>query len=151
MDRDDVFDRLESLVHLDVDAIHAYDEAIEKAEDQDVRSRLSGFRDDHQRHVTELTEAFRVMGGAPPTPDKDLRGVLIEGMTSLRSSMGTEQALKAMRQNETLTNNRYREAVEETGWDTEVLSILQRGYADEQRHLAWIEERLRVYDTVSSR
>lgn len=143
LERDDLIEKMNDLMHLDMDAVKAYDEAIEKIENQMQRSTLSQYRDDHMRHVTNLQRMVSDMGGTPEEARPDFKGMFIEGMTSLRSAMGDEQALKAMRQNEMLTNRRYKDAA---GWDTgaEVHSMLMKNYEDEQRHLAWIEQQLSV-------
>lgn len=143
MDRDDSIDKMGDLLKLDVDAANAYDEAIEKIEEQEIRSQLGKFRDDHRRHVTELTTLIRSMGVEPPEPERDFKGMLIEGMTSLRSAMGTDSALKAMRMNEQLTNRTYEDAM---GWEVsaEAHDFIRRGYEDERQHLAYIEQALTV-------
>lgn len=143
MDRDDAFEKLGDLLQLDFDAVDAYNEAIEKIDQEDVRTQLGKYRDDHQRHVSELTEIIRAMGGVPPEPKRDFKGMLIEGMTALRSSMGTDSALKAMRTNEKMTNRTYERAME---WDvsTEAHDFIRRGFEDERQHLAYIEQALSV-------
>lgn len=143
MERDDALGKLGDLLKLDVDAANAYDEAIEKIDEQDVRTQLGKFRDDHRRHVSDLTGLIRDMGGEAPTPSRDFKGALIEGMTSLRSAMGTDSALKAMRTNEQLTNRTYEDAL---GWEVpmEAHDVIRRGFDDERRHLAYIEQALTV-------
>lgn len=151
-DRDvrEMADELGDLLHLDVDAVQAYNEAIERIEEHEIRTKLSTYRDDHQRHVAELTDAIRTMGQEPPAPKPDLKGMLIEGMTALRSAMGTDQALKAMRQNETITNKAY-ERINEKYWPENVREMLQRGLADERQHLSYIEQHLSVSSGVERR
>lgn len=141
---EDMAEELGDVLKLDVDAIEAYNEAIERVQSQELRSRLSAFRDDHQRHVSDLTEAIRDMGHQPPEPKPDMKGKLIEGMTAMRSAMGDEQALKAMRQNETVTNRTYEKAVQSFTWPGEVQRMLSAGLSDERRHLDWIEQQLSV-------
>lgn len=143
MDRDDAVEKLGDLLKLDVDAARAYDEAIEKIDEQDIRMQLGKYRDDHHRHVSELTTLIRGMGGEAPEPDPDMKGKLIEGLTALRSGMGTDSALKAMRMNEQLTNRTYEKAME---WEvsTDAHEFIRRGYEDERKHLAYIEQQLAV-------
>lgn len=136
--------RLKGLMQVDVDAVEAYNEAIERVDSQELRSRLSSFRDDHQRHISDLQSAIRDMGAEPPDTDPDFKGKLIEGMTALRSSMGDEQALKAMRQNEQITNNAYEDALQDHTWPGATQRVIQKGYEDERRHLEWIEQQLSV-------
>lgn len=143
METSEMHERLNDLMRLDVDAIRAYVEAIERIEDTAVKERLSGFMRDHQRHVDELGIAITDLGGAPEEPKPDFKGYLIEGMTRMRAALGDEQALKAMHQNEEITNRTYRRALD---WDlpTDVREVVSLGYADEQRHIAYIEEQLTV-------
>ena len=143
METGEITEKLNDLMHLDVDAVRAYDDAIKRIDGADVRGRLQEYRDDHQRHVDDLRAAVRGMGGEPEEAKPDARGYLIEGMTALRAAMGDEQALKAMHQNEKVTNKAYANAVD---WDVpmDVHDLLQRGYTDEQRHIAYIEDRLAV-------
>lgn len=143
-DTQNVAEKLGDLLKLDVDAVHAYNEAIEKIEAQELRSHLSEYRDDHQRHVTELTQLIRGMGEEAPSPKPDAKGLLIEGMTKLRSSMGDEQAMKAMHQNEEITNRAYEKAAQQTYWPPEAMRVIEHGLADERRHIAWIEQQLSV-------
>lgn len=143
METDEMYKRLNDLMHLDVDAVRAYDETIEKIDDTVVATQLREYREDHQRHVDDLRAAVMRVGGQPEEARPDFKGMLIEGMTKLRSAMGEEQALKAMHQNEEVTNRHYRDALE---WDMpeDIRDIVQRGYSDEQRHIRYVEERLSV-------
>lgn len=142
-DVSDMVDRLGDLMRLDVDAVEAYNEAIEKIENSELRSRLSEYRDDHQRHVRDLTGCIERLGHQPPEPKADFKGKLIEGMTKMRSAMGDEQAMKAMHQNEEITNKTYSNAVGEA-WPADILQVIEQGFSDERRHLQWIEQQLSV-------
>jgi hypothetical protein len=75
----------------------------------------------------------------PPKPTPDLKSVLIEGMTALRSVTGTEGALKAMRMNEGLTNSRY-DAALKADLPADVRSVVEKNRDDERRHLQYIEQ-----------
>lgn len=72
-----------------------------------------------------------------------MKGVLLEGMTALRSATGTEGALKAMEMNEKTTNRRYEEAQD---WDVppNVKGVLELNLDDERRHLQYIQSQLHV-------
>jgi uncharacterized protein (TIGR02284 family) len=150
-DRDKIIDRLEALIHLDVDAVHAYEQALDRIEAPTIAARLASFRDDHERHIDDLMAAIRSLGAQPPEPSRDIKGVLLEGMTALRSMTGSEGALKAMKMNEELTNRRYQEALEADLPPT-IRAVVERNRMDEARHLAYIEEclRLRAWETAGS-
>ena len=139
MNQTEMAKNLKSLVQLDIDAIHAYTQAIEKIDIQSVKTRLNEFKNDHQRHVESLTPFVQRFGGEAPKFSLDFKGYLIEGFTALRSITGTEGALKAMRTNEMLTNKNYDKAL---AWDLpkDVRQIVERNREDERRHLQYIEQ-----------
>lgn len=131
-------DRLSSLVQLDIDAVNAYDQAIEQISVSGIRERLIEYRGDHQRHIDTLSSVLRDMGATPPKGSKDLKGFFLQGFTAIRSATGTEGALKAMETNEKLTNRQYDDA---QSWDLDprVKEIVQMNYSDEKRHLDYIQ------------
>src|SRR5579871_601326 len=96
---------LNDLIHLDIDAIHAYRQAIDGCEILEVKDRLTLFMGDHERHVADLGAAVRSLG-REPAHGKDWKGFFIEGFTAIMSQ-GDRTALLAMRGNEELTTRRY--------------------------------------------
>lgn len=141
MQPDDVREQLSQLIQLDIDAIHAYEQAIEKIDAQGVRRTLEEFKEDHERHVTQLSNEVRNLGGEPPDLSQDIKGVLIEGFTALRSATGTEGALKAMLSNEKLTNRQYEKALQK-GLPSNIDALVRHNREDERRHLEYIERAL---------
>lgn len=135
-----VLDTLTHLAQVDIDAIHAYSQAIERSEDEDLASVLSAFRDDHRRHVDDLGAEIRKLGGDPPV-QPDTTGFVIEGFTAVAASAGTAAALAAMESNEIVTNDAYHSALTED-LPSEISSLLLRNYDDEKRHLATIRSKL---------
>ena len=140
MDTNDLVEELNELIQLDHDASKSYEQALKRIEENDVavRADLDSFLRDHLRHIGELREVIEAYGGAPMEPGRDLKGVLLEGMTKLRSVTGTLGALKAMRMNEKLTNRSYERA---SGLDLplQAREVVLANLADERRHLAVIE------------
>ncbi len=141
MDTQEAIRKLSRLMQLDVDAIHAYEQAIEKIEHASIKETITRFREAHKTHVLQLKAAISQLGGQPPAETPDLKGYLIEGFTALRSVTGTEGALKALQGNEQLTNKRYREALD---WEvpTEISKLIEKNHQDEQEHLRYIERSL---------
>jgi len=137
----DIVKHLKSLLQLDVDASHAYQQAIDRIELVSVREQLTKYREDHERHVREISEKLRELGETPPKASPDLKGMMIEGFTALRSMTGTEGALKAMKTNEKLTNRKYDEA-RKMNVAADVQQLLESNYQDERRHLTYVEEAL---------
>lgn len=142
MDTSEIIDKLSDLAQLDVDAFHAYGQAIDNVEEMDLRSHLERYQSDHERHYVELSRIIREHGGNPPEFSRDFKGYLIEGFTSLRSAMGTKSALKAMKTNEEMTNRKYSQASGDMRFPVALRPILERFYGDEKTHLSWIEQTL---------
>lgn len=141
MERKELVDQLESLIKLDIDAIHAYDQAIKRIEQPVFRDRLVTFQSDHRRHVDVLSAKLREMGETPPAFSPDFKGFFLEGFTALRSMTGTKGALEAMETNERLTTSRYEKA-SNMDFPSDIATIIRENFADEQRHLAFIREAL---------
>lgn len=141
MDDKEIAKKLSSLVQLDIDAVYAYKEAIEKIDEPQVREHLTMYRQDHERHISELSVEIRRFGETPPEFSLDFKGYLIKGFTSLRSATGTKGALKAMHTNEKLTNKEYEAA---KYWDLppDLKQMIALAREDERRHLEYIERAL---------
>jgi len=135
----ELIDRLNDLIQLDVDAVRAYEQAIDACDAADIKSKLNEFKGDHERHITDLSAVVSAEGGTPEVK-RDIKGFLIEGFTAIVSH-GDHSALLAMHGNEELTNRIYRAALDEE-LPQDVRAPVERNYEDEQRHLAWIKEAL---------
>src|SRR4051812_42483132 len=107
MEKADIVDNLKSLIQLDIDAVFAYGQAIDKIEEQQIRDELKRFQAQHEHHITALSAKVRELGGEPPERSRDFKGFLIEGFTAMRSLTGTKGALNAMETNEKITNKTY--------------------------------------------
>jgi uncharacterized protein (TIGR02284 family) len=136
--RRDAIEALNDLIQLDYDAVQAYKQAIEKIDDVIARMDLEAFQADHERHITDLSQVVRMLGGEPIELGRDLKGVLLEGLTVLRSVTGTLGALRAMKMNEKLTNRAYERALE-MPLPAGAREVVLRNREDERRHLASIE------------
>jgi uncharacterized protein (TIGR02284 family) len=149
----DVWELLPDLVELDVDAVEAYGAAIKRLQDTESRSALTGFMQDHERHVREVGLKLKLIGGEPPI-GPDIRGVLEQGRVVIAGLMGDRAILMAMKANEDDTNAAYERAaeredlapdlraVERADLAPELRELLLRNLGDERRHRAWIERRL---------
>jgi len=139
MNRDDVLDNLQKLIQLDVDATHAYDQAIKNVSEQVIKEKLVAFQAEHRNHIDLLSAKVQELGGTPPELTSDFKGFIITGFTALRSLTGTKGALEAMETNERLMNSRYSEAAK-LDYPPDVISLVQSNLADEQRHLSFVRE-----------
>lgn len=140
---EEITKKLSSLAQLDIDAYHAYGEAIKEIDDSDIRRRLTEFQNQHKKHYDVLSSTLVSFGEKPPDFSLDFKGFFIKGFTAIRSKGGTESALKAMRTNEELTNRKYSEA---TTWNfsEDIMVNIRKFFDEEKHHLAYIEELLSV-------
>jgi len=150
MNRDEILNQLEKLIQLDVDATHAYDQAIKNVDDQVIKDKLILFQGDHRRHIDLLSAKVLELGGTPPELTSDFKGFIITGFTALRSLTGTKGALEAMETNEKLTNSKYQDAVN-MAWPTDIISVIQSNLADEQRHLSFVREAISTITAAKKR
>lgn len=138
-----MLDKLNSLIQLDIDAVYSYDEAIKRIEEDDIATTLQTYRGDHEQHIDSLSEIVASNGGKAPNRSPDMKGVLLQGITALRSVTGTEGALKAMEMNEKKTTEEYGKA---QSWDVPaaIHQVLAKNYDDEKKHLAYVQSQLHV-------
>lgn len=139
MEREQMIDRLNDLVQLDVDAVEAYGQVIKHLEYEDICRRLARFQDDHKNHIQDLSAMVQQLGGTPDKPSPGFKGYLMELFTFLMSISGSIGAIEVMKANEVLTNRKYREVVA-LDWPEDIKKLLMTNYSQEQRHLAFIEE-----------
>ena len=141
LDQKKIIEELNEVLQIDVDAIGAYQSAINAIAEPSIKLKLEEFKSDHERHVTDLRAIVQRSGGKPD--DKpDLRGALRKGMTALAGLIGAEAVLRAMLSNERVTNDIYARHVQKS-FPPDILDVLRRNYGDEQRHYSWIDLALR--------
>jgi uncharacterized protein (TIGR02284 family) len=130
-----------NLIELDYDAVEAYEAAIERLDDATSRPTLASFKDDHQRHIHDLSSFVRRMGGEVPTSG-DFKRVLTKGKVVIGEILGDRGVLMAMRSNEDDTNMAYEHACARTDLSQDLRHVLDSNLADERRHRAWIVARI---------
>jgi uncharacterized protein (TIGR02284 family) len=140
---DKIEDLLADLIRLDHDAAVAYDAAIERLANASYRSTLSGFRQDHLRHIDELGEVLSAMGKTPPARG-DMTSVLTQGKVVLGGLMGDKTILQAMKTNEEDTNTAYERAVQHRDATPALHATLERALSDERRHRDWMVETIQL-------
>jgi hypothetical protein len=126
------------LYSLEVDAAHAYRNAVALAGPGPVREELRLFALEHQRHVLVLLETLARLGGGAPDAQPDVKGVLIGALTPPRRPLTLEDVLVGMRANEQLTNTVYTKTLARPvpRGLRELIEPLAR---DERHHLEWME------------
>lgn len=141
---------LSELAQLDIDAVQAYEQALDRIDVVDIYNEINNFKNDHVRHIDDLNAMISKLGGDPLDRSvKDFKGYLIEGMTFLKSITGTKSALSAMRSNEETTNKNYKNALEmHPDLPDDARQLLEKNYSDEKRHLAYI---VKVLDEIKDK
>lgn len=137
----DLGELLCDMIVLDLDAIESYSAAIDRVDDESIRSKLGEFRGDHERHVNDLSELVRGMGFTAPEAPAVNREVAKVAMImgKMGGDRGVLTSLKAM---EDQTNFAYGHALEHPELEDEVRSVLELNLSDERRHRDWIVEQL---------
>lgn len=136
--------KLKDLLQLEHDALPTYQLAIAGLSDRTQRARLRAFRDDHRRHVDELTTLITARGGVPLGLPHLPTGLFKLAVQLAGLPGGDRAILLAFKANEWQSQERYgRRAAEELGQAPEVADVLSRAAADEARHYAWVCDALK--------
>ena len=133
---------LQALVEFEYDVIEAYEAAIHRLEDGMYRLELEAFKDDHERHIEELSAILKKRNEKVPTGPSSKQW-LTKGKVALANILGDRAILIAMSSNEDDSILAYERMVERmmevVEWE-DAKDPLNRGLADERRHKAWLEE-----------
>lgn len=143
MENSEIINKLSSLMKLDIDAVKAYEKALDKIKEKDVHDEIEKYRDDHVRHVDTISGIIKELGGTVPERTTDIRGLFLTGTSMLMGITGTEGALKALESGEKITNKSYDDATNQS-FPKEILNTLEYHYRDEQRHIRFITHALDV-------
>lgn len=134
----DINKLVEDLLHLEHDALAAYESAIDKLDDETLRSQVAAFREDHLAHVSTLKAMAGELGVEAPQ-DGDMKQMLTTGKVALANLMGDGAILKAMKTKEDDTVTAYDRASQHPDALPESKAFFQKALNDEQRHRAWFE------------
>ena len=128
---------LKDLVHIDLDAIMLYDAVLKNLHAPPLEQALMEFRSDHLRHVRELNDRIEALGGEREQARPDIKECERHGFTPVREGMSVEEMLTATVSGEQITNQTYERILKEN-WDPDTRALIDRNFADEQRHLLWV-------------
>ena len=136
----DFANALQELVELDYDAVEAYNKAIDRIENEEHKAKLIEFKEDHQRHIEEISNVLRKHGKEVPKGPSTVKQWLTKGKVILGNITGDSGILSAMRSNEIDTNYAYDRMIDRDDiWEDEIKEILKKGQEDEKRHKAWLD------------
>jgi hypothetical protein len=132
---------LNRLIQLEYAAIAACKAAFAHVTEGEDRARLGALLGEHRRHVDELTDVVRNLGGEPSN-QRDPCQVVARGRAVLGAVAGERAILEAMHGNEAHVTAAYESAVTQPGVPVDVLTLLERHLDEERRHRGWIAARL---------
>jgi rubrerythrin len=138
MQTPNVISELSRLYALEVDAVHAYSNAVAILPPGPVRDEVAIFGLEHQRHALVLQELIVRRGYNPPAAAPDVKGVVIGALTAPRRPLSPEDVLEGLRGNEQLTSTLYAKALAK-GLPDDVREPLSSIHAEERRHLDWVQ------------
>lgn len=127
---------LNDLLQLDHDAVQSYTLAMEQLSGEIYRATIARYRDDHERHIRDLTQVIRRYGGQPiaaahPSAVDKLATQTVAGLA------GDTALLVAFRANERQARDKYARAAEQAAWPGDVQAVVRAAAADEQQHYDW--------------
>lgn len=142
MDREELLRRLDSLAHLETDAMGMYAEAVNCARERnpELAPDLEGFLGDHKRHAEAIAATIVRLGGRAPQEHFDPVGRFLHWPTMLHANPCREGALEALVDAEHYHNHEYGLAVQWGVEDAEVAAMLREHQTDEARHQAFLHE-----------
>lgn len=132
-------DELIAIAELDREAAAAYEVAAAGLPSAEAREQLMQFRGDHLRHAVSIGVLLQARGLKLPEEPGRAETSAMADLAAAAVEMGTKAALLAMVSNERLTNGTY-EAALQVVTDEDARGVLQRNFADEQRHLKWLQD-----------
>jgi uncharacterized protein (TIGR02284 family) len=142
----DIAALLNALIELDLDAVEAYEAAIDRLDDEDDKASYRAFMVDHQRHVSELQPFVQELG-EKPADRPDAKQVLTKGKVVMAGLIGDRLIHLAMKTNEDDTNTAYDRSINRDDIPSHIKGVLLRNREDERRHRDYIERRLRAYES----
>jgi rubrerythrin len=139
----DIHSILEDFIYLERDAIEAYDSTISRLGDPQWASKIEAFKEDHLRHLRELSDYAQSIG-APVPREADSKSMLTTGKIALADLAGDSAILKAMSSNETDTITAYENGTRNDSIPADLRPMMERALEDERRHKAWMDDTSRA-------
>lgn len=135
--------KLKKLHQLEVDANHIYEECIERLRDPSIKTAMSEYKKDHEKHLDDIEILLEKINVVPPERSKDVKGLFLESLTALRSAISDDQALKAMRMNEELVYKTYEDTLNDIRLQNpEIDVMIHTALNDESKHYNYILSKL---------
>jgi len=138
--------RLYQLAQLDIQALHACEEANKKIDNVRIFNNVNEIRNIHIKNIHSLSAEIKRLGGRPPLNSKNNSSSL-EGFVSLQNVNNMSSILKAIKANENLISKSYEAVLNEKELPVNIRTVLKRCYRYEKMHLRYIND---VIESVTS-
>jgi hypothetical protein len=131
-----LFADLQDLLQLEHDALPTYAAAIAALRRPDLRDRLQGFREEHERHVQALSAEIKALGGIPLSVPHLPTGLFKLAVQLLGLPGGDRAILLAFVSNEWQSREKYARYAARP-YPPRLAALLHRHAEDEARHYDW--------------
>lgn len=133
--------KLSGMVQLNLDAVRILEQALDEMDLPSVREQLVRIRDEHSRHVLDLSAEINILGGSPPEYLRENLGTTTEGLLAIPERVENEELLKILEANEQVSAMRYRAA---RSWELSpaAAEMIRRQHGEEEVHLQIIRDEL---------
>jgi|AntRauTorcE11897_2_1112592.scaffolds.fasta_scaffold17481_2 rubrerythrin len=145
--QDNIEDLVTALIKLEHAAGEAYDSAIERLDDVSLSSQVAELRQDHSRHMQDLSQIALALD--VDIPDGSAKEMLTQGKVVLADIMGDESILRAMGSNEEDTVTAYEKALQNNCCTAELKTICDQAHKDELRHRTWFKQMAEKLDKAA--
>eukprot|EP01132_Coremiostelium_polycephalum_P008082 gene8082-9944_t len=131
---------LYQLCELEFDAVETYKASIERVKDQGTKDMIQGFMEEHQLHISEITQILKNHEHKCPDGPSS-KSYLTKGKIMISNVVGDSGIISAMVSNEEETNKAYSNILKrDDRWD-DCIEFLKKGLDDEIRHTRGLEEK----------
>jgi|LNAP01.1.fsa_nt_gb hypothetical protein len=141
---------LTSLAYLDADTSQVYQQVINNVVSTVMCNALTDCLRDHEHHFKDSCRMINDLGGTLPDYDTAFKGYINQGYAALMNLRSINSRLNAIRKNEISNIQHYEKAL--TGnLFPEARRLIEKGLNDEHRHLACIEDALKLENYLTKK
>jgi bacterioferritin (cytochrome b1) len=138
-------DALKELLEFEYDVAEAYETATAKinAENHAYRKKLLEFHQEHNYHITELSNILKSFNEKPLHKPDIVKKFLSNGKIYLANLIGDKKILAAMANNEIDTNLAYERMNARHDISEQFKKFFKQALADEKKHKTWFENSIK--------
>lgn len=138
MTKNETTNYLTDLYKHDLALCEVYKDVIKNVDHEEIKKNLMDFLHDHESHIHTLERMIQDQNGDKPNDWRDLKGVLLDLYTQLRSLTGSKGALKALQTAEKTVLTAYQKEAP-PGLGSDERGRLRKHLEDEEKHGKYLE------------